>query len=453
MIKIVPLLVLLCTLASCENSVELLKVRTEAVIVPTPKEVTNAGSSVLLDHGASINYSDEISAEMIEYFVEDVDQLLGYEFQIRQESGDAEFVIALDSTIDDNGYIVDIDDGIYVSAATENGIAYALQSILQISDVMDGKLLLPQVIIKDFPDASFIGLMIDLARAWYPIDEVKKLIDLAAFYKVNYLHLHFTDYQSYTFPSKLYPNLATSDRSYSWEELHEMESYSQAKGVTIIPEIKVPGHSSQFVKKYPEIFAIDDTLSNPWIINMGNPQVYSALESIFNEVSSVFKSSPYLHIGGDETILTSIMDDAKTKEYIIRNGIKNDPKELYRHFLVRMNEIVKAQGKQMCVWEGFEPNGEIEIPRDMIVFEFETNRYLPNELINDGYTVVNCSWKPLYVVNQKKWSPETIYDWSLFTWSNWWKEVPSYNTNGIPTRSSPVSVVVHALNSEMTPEL
>jgi len=83
--------------------------------------------------------------------------------------------------------------------------------------------------------------MIDLARNWHSMENVKKLIDLAAYYKVNYLQLHFTDHHSYTLPSLKYPKLSTPNRHYSFQELKEMESYSQARGVTVIPEMDVPG--------------------------------------------------------------------------------------------------------------------------------------------------------------------------------------------------------------------
>jgi len=128
----------------------------------------------------------------------------------------------------------------------------------------------------------------------------------------------------------------------------------------------------------------------------------------------IFKSTPYFHIGGDEARFTSVMQDPNVINYMKSNDLGNtDVHELYRHFLVRVNEMVKKYGKQTCIWEGFAREGEVEIPKDTIVFEFESLYHLPNELIDDGYTVVNTSWKPLYVVNEKKWEPKTIYDCNM----------------------------------------
>lgn len=301
----------------------------------------------------------------------------------------------------------------------------AKTTLLQIASTEDDLLAFPLLQIRDFPDAAYRGLLIDLARSWHSTETIKKLIDLAAFYKSNHLHLHFTDYQSYTLPSEAYPLLATQGRSYSREELLDLEAYAQVRGVIIITELEVPGHSSPFVEKYPEIFAISDVKDNPWIIHMGREEVYEALDTIIGELTEIFRASPYFHIGGDETYLYKVIDDPEVQDYMKAHELGDDVHELYRHFLVRMNDIVKKHGKQMCVWEGFRREGHLEIPRDIIVFEFETNRYLPDHLIEDAYTVVNTSWKPLYVVNQKKWEPGTIYKWNLWRWENWFDQAPS----------------------------
>ena len=90
----------------------------------------------------------------------------------------------------------------------------------------------------------------------------------------------------------------------------------------------------------------------------------------------------------------------------------------------------------MCVWEGFRKEGQVPVPKDIIVYAFETNRYLPNDLVADGYTVVNTSWKPLYVVNKKKWEPKTIYNWNMWRWENWFPKAPSF---------TPIQVEEHPL--------
>ena len=123
-----------------------------------------------------------------------------------------------------------------------------------------------------------------------------------------------------------------------------------------------------------------------------------------------------------------------------KHNLGEDAHELYRHFLSRLNSIVKKYNKQMCVWEGFSREGSIKMPTDILVFEFETNRYLPHHLIEDGYSVVNTSWKPLYIAKQAKWEPRIIYQWNMWRWENWWPESPSY----VPIQTDQSALVVGA---------
>ena len=140
--------------------------------------------------------------------------------------------------------------------------------------------------------------------------------------------------------------------------------------------------------------------------------VVQAVETIVGEMCEVFRSSPYFHIGGDEADLAFADQNADFKAAEARLGLPN-AHELYRHFLVRMNEIVKKHRKQMIVWEGFGRRGKVAIPKDIIVMAYEIRFYRPDHLIEDGYEVVNASWTPLYVVNKKVRPPGEIYAWDM----------------------------------------
>lgn len=421
------LLSFLALFSACDSTIHFEDGASAINLLPAPKEVTVAEKTVVLSTNSRSYTADEELQPLLNLFTEEVEKVAGLKIEVTSTKDDqADLVFALDASMPKESYVIEVDDPIQVKGGSYAAVAMAKTTLLQLITKEGNTLKLPMLTIKDAPDAAYRGLMIDLARQWHSFETVKQLVDLAAYYKINYLQLHFTDYQSYTLPSKSFPKLSTPDRTYSVAELVELEAYSQLRGVTVIPEVDVPGHSSPFVKSYPEIFAIQDTVTNPWIINMGSEAAYEALDQIIGELVGIFKASPYFHIGGDEAIFNKVEDDPKVQAYLAEHGIAQDVHELYRHFLVRMNDIVKKHNKQMCVWEGFGREGEIEIPKDIIVFEFETNRYLPNHLVEDGYTVVNTSWKPLYVVNQKKWEPQTIYNWNLWRWENWWPKAPSY---------------------------
>ncbi|MEM7511842.1 MAG: family 20 glycosylhydrolase [Bacteroidota bacterium] len=414
-------------LVSCDNTTAFRETENEISLLPHPKEIQLQQKEVVLTTASKLFSPHQEVYPLLELLSEEVALLTSIKPEITPtHSREADIILELDPALGEEDFQIDIQGTVQVKGGSYHALTLAKTSLLQLVGEKEGQLVFPVVSLKDQADASYRGLMIDLARKWHEMGTVKKLIDLAAFYKLNYVQLHFTDYQSYTLPSKAYPKLSTPNRHYSFEELAELEAYSQERGITIIPEIDVPGHSSPFVRMYPEIFALADTTENPYIINMGKEAAYEALDVLIGELTEVFQASPYFHIGGDEAMLTSVAQDPFVKAYVKEHGLGEDPHEIYRHFLVRMNEIVKKHGKQTCVWEGFTKEGEVQIPKDMLVFEFETNRYLPNELVADGYTLVNTSWKPLYVVNKKKWEPKTIYEWNMWRWENWWDRAPSF---------------------------
>ncbi|MFK7924420.1 MAG: family 20 glycosylhydrolase [Bacteroidia bacterium] len=425
--KLLLYFMLAASFMACEQTTQTIEGDFTAAILPQPKSISSVKQGLVLSESSKIYTANEKLGDLADLFQTDLHKLTGHKMERAISADqDADIVFAIDASMPEDEYQLKVDSKIELKGGSYQAVAMGKNSLLQLVQTKGDELIFPVLAISDSPDATYRGLMIDLARKWHDVNSIKELIDLAAFYKLNYVQLHFTDYQSYTLPSTKYPKLSTPDRHYSFEDLKDLEAYAQVRGISIIPEIDIPGHSSPFVKMYPKIFAIQDTASNPWIINMGKEEVYTALDTIIGEIAAIFQASPYFHIGGDEAIFNQVDQDPAVQTYMAKHDLGTDVHELYRHFLVRMNEIVKSHQKQMCVWEGFRKEGTVEIPKDIIVFEFETNRYLPDMLVKDGYTVVNTSWKPLYVVNQKKWEPKTIYAWNMWRWENWWPNAPSF---------------------------
>jgi len=411
----------------------------DIALIPTPKEIS-IPEKVLILSDASRVYSEQDSLKpVMDLFRMELKRLTGFYPDLAKiPCSNADIIFSTNDQLEQDEYIIDINKKVEVIGGSYQALTMARTTLLQLAFLHEEKVCFPVVKIQDKPTAKYRGLMIDLARNWHSVKTIKKLIDLSSFYKTNYLHLHFTDYQSYTLPSDKFPKLPTPDLNYSFKDLQKMEDYSQQRGVTIVPEIDLPGHSSAIVNAYPEIFAIKAIDENPWIMNMGKEEVYSAIDDIIGEIASVFKATPYIHIGGDEAIFYKSLEDPHVQSYMKAHNLGDDIHELYRHFLVRVNDIVKKYNKQMCVWEGFSREGKVQIPKDIIVFEFETNRYLPEQLVADGYMVVNTSWKPLYVVNKKKWEPLTIYNWNMWRWENWFSEAPSFTP--IQVEKSPMVI-------------
>ena len=414
-------------------------------IIPTPKEIKYLSNKKCLKLPKNIKvYSSDASLRpIVTIFVEQLN-LLGHKHQLSfDKTTNATFSIILDETLKTEEYQINIDKSVIVSGGSYKAISSAMTSMLHLIEKKDDYTLFPMVEIKDYPDATFRGLLIDLARRWHSINTLKKLVDMSAFYKLNYMQLHLTDDQSFTFPSKAYPKLATKDRHYTKEELVDLVNYAELRGITLIPEIDIPGHSRKFIETYPEIFSpkLKKWGKNMWggdafnnVINVGSEKVYSALDVILDEVIEIFHTSPYIHIGADEATIDNLKGDPLAEAMMKKENLEGNVHELYRHFIVRMNDMVKSKNKTMCIWEGFKREGKIEIPKDLIVFEFESLYNLPNHLIEDGYTLVNTSWTPLYVVGTgieggwipRKWEPKKIYSWNMWQFENWYHKSPSH---------------------------
>src|SRR3954449_1499996 len=151
--------------------------------------------------------------------------------------------------------------------------------------------------------------MLDVGRPAHPIDAIKKVLEICRFYKARYLQLHPTDHQGWTFPSTRYPQLGSKNyaahggvapRVYKLKELKELVAYADARGVTIVPEFEMPGHSGAAARSLPEIFdAINPASKRPvgiGCMNLSNEALYPALHALIGEMCDVFKSSLYFHI-------------------------------------------------------------------------------------------------------------------------------------------------------------
>ena len=432
-------LLLLLFMFSCNNQ-KSIKYPPEIQIVPYPKElVKNPQNEALeLKNTISVFIKGQDSIKFYDLLINDLKTVFSQNLNFkRSDNIDSDISFNIENSLSNEEYKIEIDKNVFVSGGSYNAISMAKSSLIQMFKLKGNKtLILPKSKIYDKPDSSYRGLMIDLSRMWHSLKSIRNVIDLASFYKIKYLQLHLSDDQAFVFPTDSFPNLPTPDRPYSKQDFIELVDYAKVRGVTIVPEIDVPGHSRQFIETYPEIFDVENGIKKSNVINIANEKVYSALNQIIGEVAQVFYNSPYIHMGADEAKLDLYKNVREVKSYMKKNKLGNDVHELYRYFITRINEIVKSYDKQMLVWEGFRREGKIKIPKDIIVFEFETLYNHPKSLIEDGYTVVNTSWTPLYAVyggvknkmaQRAVWSPEKIFKWNKWRWEHFSKSVPGYN--------------------------
>lgn len=185
-----------------------------------------------------------------------------------------------------------------IEAVTPTGVVRAAQTLQQLAEGYEpGAEAFEALTLTDWPAFKVRGFMHDVGRSFMEFEELKKQIDLLARFKVNVFHWHLTDYTGWRFEVKAYPNLTAAafnirqpGKFYTQAQCRELVAYARERGVTVIPEIDMPGHSHVFEKAMG--------------FDMQTDQGVEALKRIVDEAAEVFDGVPYLHIGGDEVQIT-----------------------------------------------------------------------------------------------------------------------------------------------------
>lgn len=387
-------------------------------LVPWPKSVTLGEGAMPLTAESRITSSDPSLDPLAKVLADEIRLVTGLRLSTaRGEPQPGDVGLVLDPALRNEAHRVSVADRATVRGGNYAAVALGTATLLQSVSVGDGKAWLARLSVADEPASDYRGLLVDVARRYHTIESLKQIVQLCRLYKVRYLQLHLTDDPSFMFPSRTYPLLATKNqhggKTYTIEELKDLVAFADARGVTIVPEYEVPGHSAAANRAMPELFVIKGTkpYEHHASINFVRDDVMRAVATIVGEMCEVFKSSPYFHIGGDEADLALAAQNADFQAAMKKYGLPNQH-ELYRRFLGQMDEIVKKQGKRMIVWEGFGRGGKVPVPKDILVMAYEIRFYMPQDLVRDGYQVVNASWTPLYVVNRGR-PPAEIYAWNL----------------------------------------
>ena len=377
-------------------------------IIPLPRHIKSLGGSIGPFKGIILVVKNESLRPILQVLKKDLKNLAGIQVMDENFINPAD-LIGINTTtmtleivdgLEEEGHEITIDKDISIHGGSFKAVSQGLSTLYQVIKVFpkDGASF-PRVEIKDSPFAPYRGLLVDLARKKHKMKTLYKIVDMCRWYKLNHLHLHLTDKQSFTFPSRKYPQLPSPRHHFTWDELLDLERYATERGITIIPELEVPGHARSMVRSMPEVFQLHGEIENDGAINMGKEKAYEVIDDLIGELCEVFTGTPWIHLGADEVNFDGMDTDPDCQQYMKENGLAS-PHELYRHFITRMNEFVKKHGKTLCIWEGFRPVGDVDIPRDIIVFEFECYYNLPDNLARDGYTMVNTSWKPLYITRK-----------------------------------------------------
>lgn len=298
--------------------------------------------------------------------------------------------MSIDTSITKNeGYYLLVDHSrIIIKAKTPAGLFLAVQTIRQLlpaetevnTIIKNFKLSVPACEITDSPRFAYRGMHLDVSRHMFPLETIKKFIDMIALQKMNTFHWHLTDDQGWRIEIRNYPKLTeigsirketitghlrnkpqVYDGSpyggfYTQDEVKEVIEYAKSRFITVIPEIEMPGHALAVLASYPELSCNGGPfeVGKKWgvvedVFCAGKEETFKFLEGVISEVAALFPSE-YIHIGGDECPKTRWAKCPLCQKRIKEEGLK-DEKELQSYFIKRMEKFVASKGKRIIGWD------------------------------------------------------------------------------------------------------
>ncbi len=393
-------------------------------LVPWPRRLTLGQGSLTLTKGSRILATSTELAPLAKVLADDIFLTTGVRLATGSGKGEpGDLVLQLDPDVKGEAYTLEVKDLATVKGGSYQSVASGTVTLLQALRVANDILTVPLVNIADEPAYPFRGALIDLARKYHSPGGIKQVIELCRLYKIRYLHLHLTDDQLFMFPSTKFPHLGKSNQEfarfepaskshitpYTLGEMKALERFAQERGVYLVPEIDLPGHSGRLIADAQDIFGLP---GNGSTVNIASPKTLAALTVLMNEVMDVFQSTPYIHLGADEVGLGGLDQTAEYKEAQAKFGIKS-VHDLYCKFIVDLHAVVAKRGKKTIVWEeAWNTGGAYPLPKDALVMVWSQGRN-PNDIVKSGYAVANATWTPLYIVRDNKKSLEFLFDWAL----------------------------------------
>ncbi|RTE53975.1 hypothetical protein EHW67_08560 [Arenibacter aquaticus] len=433
-------IILLTSCSSVSKSLEVTEDR-EVSVIPTPKKWDNQNGNFRFSDRTAIVVEDDSLLPIARILSAYATRLTGNNIDfVTSAPNKNTIVIKYNSGLEPNTHKISVGDNIILEGSSYNTIANGAATMVQLIKSNETGSYIPNVSITDYASSEFRAVLLDVARFWHPVETLKETIDLLWMYKIPYLQLHLSDNNRFTFPLKNYPKLnkinTQGEREfYTKEELAKLVEYAKERGVVIIPEVDLPGHSAMLWNTYPEVFgSLDPQTNKPeplYVVNIAKEETYRGVNEIIEELAATFYNSPFIHVGGDEVYLENLKKVPEYLPYTQANGLtaaaNGDANELFAHFINKMNQMVKATGKSTILWEGFHGTGggNVTIDKDITVIVWNTTYNHPDNLLKNGYKVINSTWIPWYMVGAMNLAPslERAYNWDITNWSHWKNEI------------------------------
>ena len=333
-----------------------------AAVIPKPVSITTASGSFTLSEKSAILIGSETGEirKVGKYLSNKLNPATGFKIEVKSsdntsQAGNIHLRLSEDKQLGDEGYQLEIaDNRVTLKANKPHGLFNGVQTLLQLfppsiekDSLQQGPWQIPAGTIRDYPEYTYRGVMLDVARHFFPVKDIKHFIDLIALYKINVLHLHLTDDQGWRIEIKKWPKLTLVGGQtevgggeggfYTQLQYTEIVNYAAERFIIIVPEVDMPGHTNAALVSYPQL---NCSKRKPKLYTgqkVGFSSLCTSRKITYQFVSDVLKEiaaltpGPYLHVGGDESNATKLQD------YIL--------------FENRIQQIVSSIGKQAIGWD------------------------------------------------------------------------------------------------------
>jgi hexosaminidase len=281
---------------------------------------------------------------------------------------------AIQSVDENESYFLDVTPtGMHLKAATDVGAMHGLQTFLQLVQNNGSSYFLAAVSIQDSPRFPWRGLMIDVSRHFEPVSVIERTLDGMAAVKMNVFHWHLTDDQGFRIESKVFPKLSgmgSGGQYYTQDQAREIVVYARARGIRVVPEFDMPGHTLSWFVGYPDLasapgpytiarhFGIFDPVIDPT-----RESTYQFLDKFIGEMAGIFPD-PYLHIGGDENNGVQWKNNPRIQDFMKKHNLQSTA-ALQTYFNQQLMHILNKYGKRMVGWDevlapGLSKNAVVE---------------------------------------------------------------------------------------------
>ncbi len=377
------------------------KVTDKPFVIPELKEWTAKKGYFTFDEGSRIVYNQK-QPELVriaQQLSDDYYKMFNRKLQIVSRAsrvGDIEIVLHPDKHLGKEGYSIVLSDRVVISAPEAIGIYWGTRTLLQLAEQNDNQRI-PRGVIRDYPDSSIRGFMLDCGRKFIPMSYLNDLVKVMSYYKMNTLQIHLNDngfkqyfdhnwgktYAAFRLESDTYPGLTAFDGFYTKAEFREFQKWSVNYGIEIIPEIDVPAHSLCFSQYMPEIGSEKYGMDH---LDLFSSKTYDFLDGLFKE-----------YLEGDDPVFCGKRVHIGTDEY---SNEDRKVVEKFRYFTDHYIRLVESYGKQACLWGALtHAKGETPVKSENVIMSNWSISFAnPKDMIAEGYQLISIPDRLLYIV-------------------------------------------------------